>query len=37
VGHIGGWTAFLAFGIALEAATLAVVLGYFWRRGWLAR
>jgi magnesium transporter len=37
VGHIGGWTAFLAFGIALEVATLVVVLGYFWRRGWLVR
>ena len=29
--------AFLAFGIALELATLAVVIGYFWRRGWLSR
>jgi len=37
VGRIGGWPPFLAFGIALELATLAVVLGYFWRRGWLAR
>ena len=37
VRHIDGWTAFLAFGIALELATLSVVLGYFWRRGWLAR
>jgi magnesium transporter len=37
VRHIGGWPAFLAFGIALEVATLAVVLGTFWRRGWLFR
>ncbi len=37
VRHIGGWPAFLAFGIALEVATLAVVLGMFWRRGWLSR
>lgn len=37
VGHIGGWTAFAVFGIALELATLGIVLGYFWRRGWLSR
>ncbi len=37
VGHIGGWTAFVAFALVLEIATLAVVVGYFWRRGWLSR
>ena len=37
VRHIGGWPAFLALGIALEVATLFVVLGMFWRRGWLSR
>lgn len=37
VAHIGGWSAFLAFGIALELATLAAVLGMFWLRGWLSR
>ena len=37
VGHIGGWTAFAVFGVALELATLGIVLGYFWRRGWLSR
>ena len=26
---------FLVFGIGLELMTLAIVLGYFWRRGWL--
>jgi magnesium transporter len=37
VGHIGGGPAFLGFGIALELATLAAVLGLFWLRGWLSR
>jgi len=34
---VGGLGHFLVFGIGLEAMTLAIVLGYFWRRGWLNR
>ena len=37
VEHIGGVGHFLALGILLELATLAIVLVYFWRRGWLSR
>ena len=35
VGHVGGLGHFLVFGIGLELMTLAIVLGYFCRRGWL--
>jgi magnesium transporter len=28
---------FLVFGLGLELVTLAIVLGFFWRRGWLSR
>jgi magnesium transporter len=34
VKHIGGWETFVAFGIGGELAALAVLLGYFKRRGW---
>ena len=37
VEHIGGFGHFLVFGIGLELMTLAIVLTYFWRRGWLSR
>ena len=35
VEHTGGLAGFLAFGIGLEVITLTIVLGYFYRRGWL--
>ena len=35
--HIGGLGHFLVFGIGLELITLSIVLGFFWRRGWLSR
>jgi magnesium transporter len=35
--HVGGLGHFLLFGIGLELMTLAIVLTYFARRGWLSR
>ncbi len=35
--HTGGIGHFLVFGIGLELITLAIVLGFFYRRGWLKR
>jgi magnesium transporter len=35
--HVGGLGHFLVFGIGLELMTLAIVLVYFARRGWLSR
>ena len=35
IAHIGGVGHFVAFGIGLELMTLAIVLGFFWRRGWI--
>jgi magnesium transporter len=37
VAHVGGVGHFLLFGIGLEVMTLAIVLTYFRRRGWLTR
>ena len=37
VAHVGGVGHFLVFGLGLELLTLAIVLGYFARRGWLSR
>jgi magnesium transporter len=37
VAHAGGVGHFLVFGIGLELLTLGIVLGFFWRRGWLSR
>ncbi len=37
VEHAGGLGHFLVFGIGLELMTLAIVLTYFRRRGWLGR
>ncbi len=37
VAHVGGLGHFLVFGLGLELLTLAIVLGYFFRRGWLSR
>jgi len=37
VQHTGGLGHFLVFGIGLEVMTLAIVLTYFYRRGWLNR
>ena len=37
VAHAGGLGHFLVFGIGLELMTLAIVLSYFFRRGWLSR
>ncbi len=37
VAHSTGLGHFLVYGIGLEAITLALVLGYFFRRGWLSR
>jgi magnesium transporter len=37
VEHVGGFGHFLLFGIGLELMTLAIVLTYFRRRGWLSR
>jgi magnesium transporter len=37
VAHVGGVGQFLVFGLGLELLTLAIVLGYFARRGWLRR
>ena len=37
VTHSGGLSHFLVFGLGLELLTLAIVLGYFFRRGWLSR
>jgi magnesium transporter len=34
VRHIATWQAFLGYGIALEIIALAILLGYFKRRGW---
>jgi magnesium transporter len=34
VRHIGGWPAFLGFGVALEVLTVAVLMLFFKRRGW---
>jgi magnesium transporter len=35
--HIGGIGHFLALGVGLELVVLAIVLGFFFRRGWLSR
>ncbi len=35
--HSGGLEHFLVYGIGLEAVSLALVLGFFFRRGWLSR
>jgi magnesium transporter len=35
VDHIGGWPAFLGFGIGLQVVTLAALFALFKRRGWL--
>ena len=35
--HVGGVGHFLVFGIGLEVMTLAIVLVYFRRKGWLTR
>ena len=35
--HTGGLGHFLVLGIGLELTTLAIVLGFFFRRGWLSR
>jgi magnesium transporter len=37
VAHVGGLGHFLVFGVGLELMTLAIVLTYFARRGWLSR
>jgi magnesium transporter len=37
VDHVGGPWEFLALGIGLELAAIAVILAYFRQRGWLAR
>ena len=37
VAHSTGLGHFLVFGLGLELMTLAIVLGYFFRRGWLSR
>jgi magnesium transporter len=37
VAHVGGVGHFVLLGLGLELATLAIVLGFFWRRGWLSR
>ena len=37
VTHVGGLGHFLVYGIGLELMTLAIVLAYFRRRGWLGR
>ncbi len=37
VAHSTGLGHFLVFGLGLELMTLAIVLGFFWRRGWLRR
>ncbi|WP_411278315.1 magnesium/cobalt transporter CorA [Gaiella sp.] len=37
VANVGGLGHFLVFGIGLELMTLAIVVGYFFRRGWLGR
>ena len=37
VAHVGGLGHFLVLGLGLELLTLAIVLGYFFRRGWLGR
>lgn len=37
VAHVGGLGHFLVFGLGLELITLAIVLSYFARRGWLNR
>ncbi len=37
VTHVGGLGHFLVYGIGLELMTLAIVLGFFRRRGWLSR
>ena len=37
VAHVGGLGHFLVFGIGLELVTLAIVLVYFTRKGWLTR
>ncbi len=37
VTHIGGFGHFLVFGVGLELMTVAIVLGYFRKRGWLSR
>ena len=37
VAHSTGLGHFLVFGLGLELMTLAIVLGFFWRRGWLSR
>jgi magnesium transporter len=37
VAHVNGLGHFLVFGIGIELATLAIVLVYFTRKGWLTR
>jgi magnesium transporter len=37
VRHVGGGGDFLVFGIGLELVTLAIIIGYFKRKGWLTR
>ena len=37
VAHAGGLGHFLVFGIGFELMTLAIVLAYFPRKGWLTR
>jgi magnesium transporter len=37
VAHVGGLGHFLVFGVGLELVTLAIVLVYFTRKGWLTR
>ena len=34
VRHIGGWPAFVGFGLLTELATVAVMMIFFKRRGW---
>jgi magnesium transporter len=34
VDHIGGWPAFVGLGIGTELVALAILLGFFKRRGW---
>ena len=34
VGHIGGWPAFVGFGIGTEIVTVVLLVAFFKRRGW---
>jgi magnesium transporter len=36
VNSIMGWTSFLVFGIGLELLAVAVLLVWFWKRGWIS-